>query len=59
MPDDLPLVELDRGQLQQVLVNLTHNAVYAIRQSDGGRIRISGALEGRRRRPSRPRHRHG
>ncbi len=46
VPDDLPVVELDRGQLQQVLVNLTHNAVYAIRQSDGGRIRISGALEG-------------
>lgn len=46
VPDDLPLVELDRGQLQQVLVNLTHNAVYAIRLSDGGRIRISGAIEG-------------
>ncbi len=46
VPDDLPLVELDRGQLQQVLVNLTHNAVYAIRQSGGGRIRISGAVEG-------------
>ena len=31
IPADLPPVELDRGQLQQVLVNLTHNAIYAIR----------------------------
>jgi PAS domain S-box-containing protein len=44
--DDLPLVELDRGQLQQVLVNLTHNAVYAIRAGGGGRIRISAVAEG-------------
>ncbi len=46
VPDDLPLVELDRSQLQQVLVNLTHNAVYAIRSGDGSRIRISAAAEG-------------
>ena len=46
VPDDLPLVELDRGQLQQVLVNLTHNAVYAIRTAGGGRIRITATTEG-------------
>ena len=46
IPDDLPLVELDRGQLQQVLVNLTHNAVYAIRSVGGGRLRIRAAPEG-------------
>ncbi len=40
VPDDLPLVELDRGELQQVLVNLTQNAVDAIREGDGGRITI-------------------
>ena len=46
VPDDLPHVELDRGQLQQVLVNLTHNAIYAIRQGGGRRLRISAAREG-------------
>ncbi|MEX2184980.1 MAG: PAS domain S-box protein [Chloroflexota bacterium] len=44
--DDLPLVELDRGQLQQVLVNLTHNAIYAIREGSGSRIHITAATEG-------------
>ena len=39
IPDDLPAVELDRGQLQQVLINLTHNAVYAIQHGGGSRIR--------------------
>jgi PAS domain S-box-containing protein len=46
IPDDLPSVELDRGQLQQVLVNLTHNATYAIKTGGGGRIRISASVEG-------------
>lgn len=45
--DDLPLVALDRGQLQQVLINLTHNAVYAIKHGGGSRIRITAAAEGR------------
>lgn len=45
IPDDLPIVGLDRGQLQQVLINLTHNAVYAIRHGGGSRIRISAASE--------------
>jgi PAS domain S-box-containing protein len=46
VPDGLPAVELDRGQLQQVLVNLTHNAIYAIKTGGGGRIRISASTEG-------------
>ncbi len=46
VPDRLPAVELDRGQLQQVLVNLTHDAIYAIKTGGGGRIRISALTEG-------------
>ncbi|HYH92204.1 MAG TPA: ATP-binding protein, partial [Candidatus Saccharimonadales bacterium] len=42
---DLPPVELDRGQLQQVLVNLTHNAIYSIRHGGGHRVRILAALD--------------
>ncbi len=44
--EDLPAVELDRGQLQQVLINLTHNAVYAIKHGGGSRIRITTGVEG-------------
>ena len=46
LPDGLPPVELDRGQLQQVLVNLTGNAIYALRNGGGSRLRISAAPEG-------------
>ncbi|MEO5885201.1 MAG: PAS domain S-box protein [Candidatus Limnocylindrales bacterium] len=46
IPDDLPAVELDRGQLQQVLVNLTHNAIYAIRHGGGSRLKIFASREG-------------
>jgi PAS domain S-box-containing protein len=46
IPDDLPAVELDRGQMQQVLINLTHNAVYAMKHGGGGRLRISAGREG-------------
>jgi PAS domain S-box-containing protein len=42
---DLPLVELDRGQLQQVLVNLTQNAIQAIRPGGGSRVRIMAGRE--------------
>jgi two-component system NtrC family sensor kinase len=42
---DLPLIELDRGQLQQVLINLTQNAVYAVREGGGSRVRIGAVLE--------------
>ena len=42
IPPDLPPVELDRSQIQQVLVNLTQNAIHAIRASgESGRLRIS------------------
>jgi len=45
LPDDLPPVELDRSQLQQVLVNLTLNAVQALRADSGtGRVIIRGRL---------------
>ena len=46
IPAGLPPVELDRGQLQQVLVNLTGNAIYAMRNGGGSRLRISAGLEG-------------
>jgi CheY-like chemotaxis protein len=46
IPAGLPPVELDRGQLQQVLVNLTGNAIYAMRNGGGDRLRISAGLEG-------------
>ena len=31
IPDDLPEVDLDRAQMQQVLLNLTINAIQAFR----------------------------
>ncbi len=44
IPDDLPLIPLDRSQIQQVLVNLTVNAAQAIRATGhGGRLRIGAA----------------
>ena len=46
VPDDLPLVALDRGRLQQVLVNLTQNAVDAVRDGDGSRIAIQAGVDG-------------
>ncbi|MGH2476438.1 MAG: PAS domain S-box protein, partial [Candidatus Limnocylindrales bacterium] len=46
LPEDLPAVELDRGQIQQVLVNLSHNAIYAIRHGGGSRLGISARREG-------------
>ncbi len=46
IPAGLPPVELDRGQLQQVLVNLTGNAIYAMRNGGGSRLRISATPEG-------------
>lgn len=42
IPEDLPLVPLDRAMMQQVVLNLTQNAIQAIRsaQAAGGTIRI-------------------
>jgi signal transduction histidine kinase len=39
--DDLPTVALDRGQLQLVLLTLTHDAVERIAREGGSRIRVS------------------
>lgn len=39
--EDLPQIESDRNQLQQVFLNILSNAIAAVR--DGGRIDISGA----------------
>lgn len=43
VPEDLPLVPLDCGQMQQVITNLIINAVDAIPQ--GGRVMINGRHE--------------
>ena len=41
-PPGLPPVESDRGQLQQVFVNIVNNAIAAV--EDGGRIDLEGAM---------------
>ena len=41
--EDLPTIESDRGQLQQVFLNILSNAIAAV--DDGGRIDISAELE--------------
>ena len=46
IPDDLPPVPLDRAMMQQVVLNLTANAIQAIRGSRGrGTIRISASAD--------------
>jgi len=40
-PEDLPPIESDRGQLQQVFLNIINNAIAAV--DDGGRIDIEAA----------------
>lgn len=45
IPDDLPPVPLDRGMMQQVILNLTQNAIQAIQGDSGhGTLRIAGWL---------------
>ncbi len=47
IPEDAPLVPLDRAQMQQVLLNLTLNAVQAMRATGrGGRLRITAEVDG-------------
>jgi PAS domain S-box-containing protein len=47
IPDDLPPLLVDRGQLQQVLINLTVNSAQAIREAGrAGRIGIAAKLIG-------------
>jgi signal transduction histidine kinase len=43
VPEDLPTLVSDRGQLQQVFLNILSNAIAAV--DDGGRIDISVELE--------------
>ena len=43
LPDDLPLIEADRGKIKQVLINLLSNAVKYNRR--GGKIRIAAYVE--------------
>jgi signal transduction histidine kinase len=43
VPEELPTIESDRGQLQQVFLNILSNAIAAV--DDGGRIDISAELE--------------
>ncbi|HVA86447.1 MAG TPA: ATP-binding protein, partial [Candidatus Saccharimonadales bacterium] len=53
IPDDLPPIDLDRAQLQQVLLNLTLNAIQAIQSSQpSGTIQITA--EERRREDGTP-----
>ncbi len=60
VPDDLPPVELDRGQLQQVLVNLTRNAIEAVGARRGSKDRGQRGSRGATRpRRAGPDHRRG
>jgi two-component system NtrC family sensor kinase len=43
VPEDLPILESDRGQLQQVFLNILSNAFAAV--EDGGRIEITAQLD--------------
>ena len=44
----LPSVAMEEGRLVQILVNLLRNSSDAIRESGGGRVRVSGQIEGQR-----------
>jgi two-component system NtrC family sensor kinase len=49
--DDIPLIQVDASQLQQVLVNLLNNAIYAIVEQHGaagGKLEISAKAAGGR-----------
>jgi signal transduction histidine kinase/CheY-like chemotaxis protein len=41
---DVPPVPLDRSQMQQVLLNLTLNAIQSLRAMHGGRLRVHAAV---------------
>ncbi len=43
LPENLPIIESDRGQLQQVFLNIFSNAFAAV--EDGGRIDVSAKVE--------------
>jgi two-component system NtrC family sensor kinase len=44
IPDSMPMIESDRGKLQQIILNLVNNAFQAT--EDGGWLDIRGGLEG-------------
>lgn len=43
--DDIPMIRADRNQMQQVILNLVHNAIYAMPK--GGELVVQSALEER------------
>ncbi|MEE2828448.1 MAG: ATP-binding protein [Myxococcota bacterium] len=47
IPDGLPEVQVDAGQLRQALLNILRNAVEAMNAADGGSLRVTaGVMEG-------------
>jgi two-component system NtrC family sensor kinase len=48
VPDDLPAVMADPDQIQQVLLNLTLNAVHALESRAGGTITVAAWIEDER-----------
>lgn len=45
IPDDLPLVYLDRSKFEQVLINLIINAVHAMKESEESKLEIRARSE--------------
>lgn len=43
--EDIPIIRADRNQMQQVILNLIHNAIYAM--EDGGELVVQSLLEER------------
>lgn len=41
--EDIPLIRADRNQMQQVILNLVHNAIYAM--PDGGELVVQSSIE--------------
>ncbi len=43
--DDIPMIRADRNQMQQVILNLVHNAIYAM--PEGGELIVQSSIEER------------
>jgi signal transduction histidine kinase len=41
--EDIPIIRADRNQMQQVILNLIHNAIYAM--EDGGELVVQSLME--------------